>query len=249
MDRLAAEEGALGEQGARADEDAVQAREAEQGAERRLASAESTLAEAQAAASDLTARRRALVVTLEEEGRRLTRLEAEYAGIERERGALSAAGFEETERAARAQAVAEAAEALAAAESESLSAEERHAEAREVEVQRRVAFAEAERAAQRLETEARTVAGLRLGLGGPGLGRSTRSASRAAMRRRLARRWATISGPPWTGSARALVADRAGREDPAAVGADQLAGRVAAPPALARRLAQSAWWLTRTASG
>ena len=90
MDRLAAEEAALAEQGVRADEDAVQAREAEQDAERRLASAESTLAEAQAAASDLAARRRALVVTLEEEGRRLTRLEAEYSGIERERGALSA---------------------------------------------------------------------------------------------------------------------------------------------------------------
>src|SRR5271154_6526456 len=111
-DRLVTEEAALAEQGAQADEDAAQAREAEQGAERRLASAEHTLAEAQAAASDLTARRRALGVTLEEERRRLTRLEVEYSGIERERAALSAAGFEETERAARAQVVAEAAEAL-----------------------------------------------------------------------------------------------------------------------------------------
>jgi chromosome segregation protein len=109
MDRLAAEEAALTEQGARADEDTAQAREAEESAQRRLASAESTLSEAQAAASDLAARRRALVATLEEEGRRLTRLEAEYAGIERERSALSAAGFEETEHATGAQAVAEAA--------------------------------------------------------------------------------------------------------------------------------------------
>src|SRR5271169_4934518 len=167
MDRLAAEEAALAEQGARADEDAAQAREAEQGAERRLASAESTLAEAQAAASDLAARRRTLVATLEEEGRRLTRLQAEYSGIERERGALSAAGFEETERETRAQAVAEAAEALAAAERETLAAEERHAEAREIETQRRGPLAEAERSAQRLETEARTVAGL-LGSGTSG---------------------------------------------------------------------------------
>ncbi len=94
MGRLGAEEAALGEQGARAGEDAVQAREAEQGAERSLASAESALAGAQAAASDLAARRRALVATLEEEGRRLTRLEAECSGIERERGALNASGFE-----------------------------------------------------------------------------------------------------------------------------------------------------------
>ena len=93
MDRLAAEEAALAEQGARADEDAAQAREAEQGAERRLASAESTLAEAQAAASDLAARRRALVATFEEEGRRLTRLEAEYSGIERERDGAQRGGF------------------------------------------------------------------------------------------------------------------------------------------------------------
>ena len=84
---------ALAEQGARADEDAAQAREAEQGAERRLASAESALAEAQAAASDLNARRRALVGAVEEEGRRLTRLEAEYSGIERERARAQRGGF------------------------------------------------------------------------------------------------------------------------------------------------------------
>ena len=53
-----------------------------------------------------------------------------------------------------------AAEALAAAEHETLAAEERHAEAREIETRHRGPLAEAERAAQRLETEARTVAGL-----------------------------------------------------------------------------------------
>ena len=161
MDRLAAEDATLVEQGARADEDAARAREAEESAQRRLASAESVLAEAQAAASDLTARRRALIGTLEEEGRRLTRLEAEYAGIEREREALSGAGFDESVHAARAHGVvAEAAEALAAAERETLAAEERHAAAREIEAQRRGPLAEAERVAQRLETEARTLAGL-----------------------------------------------------------------------------------------
>src|SRR5262249_13201700 len=124
------------------------------------ASAESTLGEAQAAASDLAARRRALIATFEEEGRRLTRLEAEYAGIEREREALSLAGFDENDGAARAQAVADAAQAVADAEREALVAEERHAAAREIEAQRRGPLAEAERAAQRLETEARTLTGL-----------------------------------------------------------------------------------------
>ena len=108
MDRLAAEDAALGDERAHADEAAAQAREREESAERLLASAESDLAEAQAAASDLNARRHALVGAAEEEGRRLARLEAECAGVERERAALSGAGFEEAEREARAEAVAAA---------------------------------------------------------------------------------------------------------------------------------------------
>src|SRR5208282_5540754 len=82
MDRLAAEDSALADEGAEADAEAARAREAEAGAERRSASAESALAEAQAAASDLNARRRALLGAVEEEGRRFARLEAECEGIE-----------------------------------------------------------------------------------------------------------------------------------------------------------------------
>jgi chromosome segregation protein len=241
MDRLAAEEAALAEQGVRADEDAVQAREAEQDAERRLASAESTLAEAQAAASDLAARRRALVVTLEEEGRRLTRLEAEYSGIERERSALSATGFEETEREARAQGVTQAAEALAAAERESLAAEERHAEAREVEAQRRGPLAEAERAAQRLETEARTVAGL---LGSDTSGPWPRAVDAVSVARGYEAALGAALGDDLDASvdeaapAHWSLIKSADQDPVLPVGADPLAGRVSAPPALGRRLAQ-----------
>src|ERR1700734_3288901 len=241
MDRLAAEEAQLAEQGARADEDAVQAREAEQDAQRRLASAESTLAEAQAAASDLAARRRALLVTLEEEGRRLTRLEAEYSGIERERGALSAAGFEETEHAARAQAVAESAEALAAAERETLAAEERHASAREVEAQRRGPLAEAERAAQRLETEARTVAGL---LGSDTSGPWPRAVDAVSVARGYEAALGAALGDDLDASVDEAAPAHWSLIEPAdedlvlPVGADPLTGRVSAPPALARRLAQ-----------
>jgi chromosome segregation protein len=241
MDRLAAEEAALTQQGAQANEDAAQAREAEASAQRRLASAESALAEAQAAASDLGARRRALLDAAGEEGRRLTRLEAEYASIERERGALSAAGFEETERAARAQAVAEAVEALAAAERETQAAEQRHAEAREIETRRRGPLAEAERAAQRLETEARTVAGL---LGSDSSGPWPRAVDAVS----VARGYEGALGAALGDDLDASVDEAApahwsllapADEDPLLpAGADPLAARVAAPPALARRLAQ-----------
>ena len=89
MERLAAEDAALEQQADQAEEDAARARESEEGAEQRLASAESELAQSQAAASDHNARRRALLGAVEEEGRRLTRLEAECAAIERERAGLS----------------------------------------------------------------------------------------------------------------------------------------------------------------
>jgi chromosome segregation protein len=241
MERLATEEDALTQQGSQADENTAQAREAEESAQRRLASAESALAEAQAAASDLGARRRALLDAAGEEGRRLTRLEAEYASIERERGALSAAGFEETEHAARAHSAAEAVEALAAAERETLVAEERHVAAREAEARHRGPLAEAERAAQRLETEARTVAGL---LGSDSSGPWPRAVDAVS----VARGYEAALGAALGDDLDASVDEAApahwsllapADEDPLLPGgADPLGARVAAPPALARRLAQ-----------
>jgi chromosome segregation protein len=241
MDRLAAEETALIEQGAQADDNAARAREAEARAQSRLAGAEAALAEAQAAASDLAARRRALMATAEEEGRRLARLETECAAIGRERGALSAAGFDEAERARRAQSVAELAEALAAAEREALAAEHRHAAAREIEGRHRGPLAEAERAAQGLETEARTLAGL-LGsdLSGPwpravdavsvargyeaALGAALGDDLDASVDEAAPAHWSLIEPPD---------------DDPSLpAGAESLSQRVSAPPALARRLAQ-----------
>jgi chromosome segregation protein len=241
MDRLAGEDAALIQQGAQADNDAAQAREAEEAAERRLAGAESALAEAQSAASDLAARRRALLTTAEEEGRRLTRLEAEYAGIERERGTLSAAGFDEGDSAARAQVVAECAEALTAAEREALAAEERHAEAREIEARHRGPLAQAERAAQRLETEARTLAGL---LGSDSSGPWLRAVDAVSVARGYEAALGAALGDDLDASVDeaapahwSLVAPS--EDDPLLpAGADPLGPRVAAPPALARRLAQ-----------
>ena len=241
MDRLATEDAALTQQGAQADDDGAQAREAEESAQSRLASAESALAEAQVAASDLGARRRALLDAAGEEGRRLTRLEAEYAAIERERSVLNAAGFEEAERAARAQAVAEAVETLAFAERETQTAEQRHVEAREIETRHRGPLAEAERAAQRLETEARTVAGL---LGSDASGPWPRAVDAVS----VARGYEAALGAALGDDLDASIDEAAPAhwsliapvdEDPSLpVGADPLAGRVAAPPELARRLAQ-----------
>jgi chromosome segregation protein len=240
-ERLAAEAAMLTQQGAQADEDSAQAREVEESAQRRLASAESTLAEAQAAASDLGARRRALVATVEDEGRRLTRLEAEYSGIEREREALSGAGFDEKDAAARAHAVAGAAEALAEAERETQAAEERHVEARAIEGQRRGPLAEAERVAQRLETEARTVAGL---LGSDSSGPWPRAVDAVSVARGYEAALGAALGDDLDASvdeaapAHWSLVEPASEDPMLPAGAEPLAGRVSAPPALARRLAQ-----------
>src|SRR5271163_1579916 len=241
MDRLAAEDSALAAQGAEADGEAARAHEAEAGAERRSAGAESALAEAQAAASDLNARRRTLIGAVEEEGRRLARLEAECEGIERERADLRGLGFEETERAARAKAVAGLAEALAAAEGETIAAEERHSAAREAEASARGPLADAERAAQRLETEARTLSGL---LGSDASGPWPRAVDAVS----VARGYEAALGAALGDDLDAAVDEEApahwsviapSGDDPLLPpGADPLAARVAAPPALARRLAQ-----------
>ena len=241
MERLAAEDAMLADEGTQANDDAARAREAEESAERRLASAESTLGEAQAAASDLAARRRGLTTTLEEEGRRLARLEAECAAIEGEREALSAAAFDDKDGAARAQAVAEAAEALAEAERETQAAEERHAHTREIEARHREPLAEAERAAQRLETEARTVAGL-LGsdLSGPwpravdaiSVARGYEAALGAALGDDLDASIDEAAPAHWS------LIEPPGDDPSLPTGVDPLGQRVSAPPALARRLAQ-----------
>jgi chromosome segregation protein len=241
MDRLAAEDSTLADEGAEAEAAAARAREAEAGAERRSASAESALAEAQAAASDLNARRRAFLGAIEDDGRRIARLEAECAAIERERADLRGLGFEETERATRAAALAGLAEALAASEGETMAAEERHSAAREAEARARGPLAEAERAAQKLETEARTLSGL---LGSDATGPWTRAVDAVS----VARGYEAALGAALGDDLDASVDERApahwslispsGDDPPLPPGADPLAARVAAPPALARRLSQ-----------
>ncbi len=241
LDRLAEEEATLAAALDGAGDLAAEAREREAEAAQKLAAAEAALNEAQAASSDLNARRHALGAAAAEEGRRLARLEADCERIERDLAALAGDGFDDVEHERRAEEAAELAEALDAAEQATLFAEERHAEAREAEALTRGPLAEAERKAQALETEARTLAGL--------LGARTDTRFAPVVDAiSVARGWEAALGA-------ALGDDLDAPADEAApahwsllpgVGADPalpegvapLAAHVAAPPALARRLAQ-----------
>ncbi len=240
-ERLAAEDSALADEAEQAGDAATEAREREENAERRVATAEADLAEAQAASSDLNARRHALEAAAAEEERRLARLEAECAGIERERAHLRGAGFDEAEHETRARAVAELGQALEAAERETLAAEERHAEAREAELRSRGPLDEAERTAQTLETQARTLAGL-VGsdanrrwppvVDAIGVERGYEAALGAALGEDLDASVEESAPAHWS-----LMAPE-GEDPPIPPGAEPLSLRVTAPDALARRLAQ-----------
>ena len=241
VERLAAEAAALAAQAGRSDAAAGEAREREASADRRMAVAEVRLTEAQAAVSDLNARRRALAAALEEEGRRLARLDTEWAGIERERTTLSAGGFEEAEQRTRAEAAHELARALEAAEHEALAAEERHAHARAAETRLRGPLSEAERAAQKLETEARTLAKLLGSDGGRAwppvvdvihVARGYEGALGASLGDDLAAALDEQAPAHWS-----VVAPE-GEEPHLPAEAEPLAAHVTAPLALQRRLAQ-----------
>ena len=238
---MAAEDSALAEETDRAGDAAAHASERQESAERRLASAEADLAEAQAAASDLNARRHALGAAAAEEGRRLARLEAECAGIERERAALRGAGFEDAEHATRALAVADLGQALETAERETLAAEESHALAREAEARSRGPLDEAERAAQKLETEARTLASL---VGSDANSRWPPVVDAISVERGYEAALGAALGDDLDASVEesapahwSLIAPE-GEDPPMPPGAEPLAERVVAPQALARGLAQ-----------
>ncbi len=240
MARLAAEDDTLAADAGRSEDVKFEAEERRARLESELAVAEAGLVETQAAASDLNARRNALVAGLAEEGRRLARFESECATIERERAALQEAGADEAAFYAETEAVEALAESLEGAEGEALAAEEAHAEAREAEAALRGPLAEAERKAQRLDTEARTLTKL-LGSGSSGpwppvvdavnVARGFEAALGAALGDDLEASTDTAAPTHWS-----LVASEGDPELPE--GVEALASLVEAPPALARRLAQ-----------
>ena len=239
--RLEAEDASLAEALDGAGDVAAEAGVREEAAARTLAAAEAELNQAQAASSDLNARRHALGAAAAEEGRRLARLEAEYAAIARDLEALDADGFAEAEHERRAEAAAELAEALDAAEQATAFAEERQAQARDKEAATRAPLAEAERKAQALETEARTLAGL-IGartderfapvVDSIGVARGYEAALGAALGDDLDAPTDEAAPVHWS------LMPGFGADPALPDGVEPLAAQVTAPPALARRLAQ-----------
>src|SRR5579863_1481359 len=155
--RLAGEDAALGQEA----EASVLARDVAEAqlaaADEALSGAEARLTEAQTALADLNARRNALAAALAEETRRLARFEGECASIAAERNRLVAEIADGESRVDDAAALEALNGRLAEAEAAALAAEAVHAEAGEAESRGRGPLAEAERNAQRLETEARTL--------------------------------------------------------------------------------------------
>jgi chromosome segregation protein len=203
-----------------------------------LAAAEKTFGELTGALADLTARRNQLSATAREQAERIGRIEGEIANIE---AGLSAAAESRPDLAALGAAMDGAQAAVAAAEQSALAAEAAHAGARRNLDAVRVPFVEAERAVQRLETEAKTLMKLLAvetkNMWPPAidsisvekgyevaLGAALGDDLDAPVDKSSAMRWAGASLDP---------------SDPALPeGAEALARHVQAPPELARRLAQ-----------
>jgi len=238
--RLAAEDESLAAEAERSEAAKREADERRARLEDRLAAAEAALAEAQAAAADHNARRNALSAGLAEEARRHARFESECATVARERAQLQAAAGDEADLRAEAEAAETFARALAEAEAQALAAEAAHAEAREAEARSRGPLAEAERAAQRLDAEVAALTKLisaaptgkwRPALDAVDVARGYEAALGAALGDDLRASVDSDAPAHWS-----LVA---GEGDPTLPdGVEPLVGRVEAPAALQRRLAQ-----------
>jgi chromosome segregation protein len=156
--RLAGEENALREEESTNEAQRAGISEHLAGAETDVAAAEARADELTGKLANLTARRRTLEAALTEQDDRLHRLADEIAAVEAERKQLA------TEEFADLTALAKEAEAsqlrFGDADAEVLRAEGQHKGAREATDTTRAALLEAERRAQRLETEAKTLAKL-----------------------------------------------------------------------------------------
>jgi chromosome segregation protein len=241
LERLGQEDAALFEEQGASEAARASAAARLSEAEQVLSAAEVRLNDAQAALADLNARRNALAAALAEETRRLARFEGEWTAIaaERDRLNVEASGLSAS---AEDMAELEALNArLAAAEAQSLAAEAVHAEARESEALTRGPLNEAERHAQRLETETRTLMKL-LGSDSGGLWppvveslsveKGYEAALGAALGDDLDASTNTSAPAHWT--------SLDGDFDPPGLppGVESLASLVKAPPALQRRLSQ-----------
>lgn len=161
IERLQAEALELAQTNEGADDTRVENEERLQRAEAELAEAEAALGALQAQTSDLNARRAALERAVREEMERASRFRTEKERLEREIEALSASvGDDGPPIDELRESMAIAGDAAQGAEESVLEAREILAQAREAENRLRQPVSEAERKAQRLETEARTLAKL-----------------------------------------------------------------------------------------
>ena len=160
LGRLDAEEEELQAASEASEETDWAAKEKLADAEGRLAECEQALAQAQAALADLNARRSALEQALQGEDQRLRRFEGELANVTRELESLREQAGSAEEFAEVAERLEGAQAALDMAEEAAMAAEDAYNAAREQEAGLREPFAEADRKAQRLETEVRTLSKL-----------------------------------------------------------------------------------------
>jgi len=158
LEKLAAEDAELAEANEAGEDLEYEAKERQADADGRLAECEAALAEAQAALSDINARRNALEQAAASEAQRLNRFTGELEGVRAEIARLQGDGGDDLERLTEALAGAEF--GIEQAENDVAAAEEALARARTEEAAASDPYVEAERAAQRLETEARTLSKL-----------------------------------------------------------------------------------------
>ncbi len=160
IERLRLEEAEIARGAEGADDARAAGEERLQGAEAELARVEASLSALQAQTSDLNARRAALERAVREERDRAARFTGEKERLEHEIAALSASADAAAPIDALREEAAVAEETAGSAEEAALEAREALGLAREAENRLRQPLSEAERRAQRLDTEARTLAKL-----------------------------------------------------------------------------------------
>jgi len=242
IERLAIEDAALAAEANGADDAIFDAKSRLADADGALADAETALADVQRQLADLNARRTALERTLREGTDRIARFVAERQRLERDVAALAdeaeAVSLLDTLR----NELGDGEAAWLAAEEQAKIAREAVAIAREIESAARAPLAEAEHTAQKLETEARTLAKIFAAPEGQAWPPVVDSIS-------VAKGFETALGAVFGDDLDAATDPAApahwrdtggGRDDPALpAGAKPLGSIVTAPAALARRLAQS----------
>ena len=238
--RLADEREELAGADALAEGREAQARARLEEIEEALAQTEAELASAQAALAGANAQRASLDSALAEEQRRVARFEAELTRIETEFALIAGEGGGAEEVARLEEAFELAAQAAREADAAAHESEDAHLQAREAETSARVPLEAAERQAQRLETEVRTLEKLLQSGSGDlwapivesiSVAKGYETALGAALGDDLDASVETSAPAHW-----ALTSSEGDPSLPPNV--SSLGSLVQAPPALARRLAQ-----------